>query len=197
MKPPAFDPPYDSPIEEAFAWDLVKHLTREVEFTKQVECKTPAGDFRLDFTASLNGRTIGIECDGKEYHGTVRDVWRDAAILAACEVEAIYRFRGQDIWHRINDCMFLTCRFEPLLFRPGKFSGLRVPASDECRACVDAWNENANELSIFIQLQHGRSLLYVARNSVRVPVIKKYIRFMFNNPGKTLDQIIELYDQSH
>ena len=33
--PPTYDPPYDSPIEDVFAWSIVKYLERTVIFEKQ------------------------------------------------------------------------------------------------------------------------------------------------------------------
>jgi hypothetical protein len=71
---PIYNPPYDSPIEDRFAENLVKYLRDDVDLSTQVECKTICGDFHLDFLiTSGNGAKVAIECDGKEFHDSYRD----------------------------------------------------------------------------------------------------------------------------
>src|SRR5947208_837210 len=104
----AYDPPYDSPIEEILAWNLSKHLGEDVILDKLAEVKTPFATFYLDLVAiTPKGLRIGFECDGKDYHTSpLRDECRDALILAVKSVAAIYRFRGQDIHHHEHDCSY-------------------------------------------------------------------------------------------
>lgn len=46
---PQFEPPFESNIEEIFAWEISKHLKPDLTFQKQFEINTSYGNFRLDF----------------------------------------------------------------------------------------------------------------------------------------------------
>ncbi len=111
-----YDPPYESPIEDAFAWHLVKHLHPAVALLKQAPAPTICGNFRLDFRATVGGRTIGFECDGPDYHDEVRDECRDALILWSGHADVIYRLRGTDLHHRMNEVLGTLGDHEPALF---------------------------------------------------------------------------------
>lgn len=117
MRPPEFTPPYDSPIEEIFAYDAIKRLSRGIDFEVQVVTPTPWGNFRLDFLLTTpDGKKIAVECDGHDFHDEWRDEWRDAAILGHTEIDVIYRFRGSDLFHRSNECLYLMSLLNPELF---------------------------------------------------------------------------------
>jgi hypothetical protein len=111
------DPPYESPIEDAFAWHLIKHLDPAVQLTKQVTAPTICGSFRLDFLAQTGTRRIGFECDGAEYHDELRDECRDAMIVWSGHADVIYRLRGADLHHRMNEVLGTLPDHEPALFR--------------------------------------------------------------------------------
>jgi hypothetical protein len=113
---PAYDPPYESPIEDAFAWHIVKHLDAAATLVKQVEVETICGGFRIDFIASAGGRRIAFECDGAEYHNQLRDECRDAVILWSGFVDSIYRLRGADLHYRVDDVLVALVTAEPGLF---------------------------------------------------------------------------------
>lgn len=117
MKPPIYQPPYDSPIEDAFARNAVKHFDESLDLSAQVEIKTICGFFRVDFLVkALDGRITVIECDGKEFHDEYRDDWRDAMILGSGDINEIYRIRGSDINYRIEDVFYLLSLWSPWLF---------------------------------------------------------------------------------
>lgn len=117
MKPPSYSPPYDSPLENDFAYQAVKHLDESVDLQAQYHVKTICGLFIVDFVAvSRSGRHVGFECDGKEFHNTSRDEWRDAMILGSEELDAIYRLRGADIAFQLDNILFLLSRCETELF---------------------------------------------------------------------------------
>lgn len=116
MKPPAFAPPYDSPIEEEFARIAVKHLSPDADFIAQHAVDTLCGRFVLDFVVLHEHRRIAFECDGKEFHDTSRDEWRDAMILGDDRVDVIYRLRGTDIRHRLETCLHLVALRDPHIF---------------------------------------------------------------------------------
>lgn len=117
MNPPSYSPPYDSPLENEFAYQIVKHLDMTVDFRKQHHIETICGLFIVDFVAvSSSGRQVGFECDGKEFHNASRDEWRDAMILGSEKLDAIYRLRGADIVHQLDNILLLLSRCESELF---------------------------------------------------------------------------------
>ncbi|TAN29638.1 MAG: hypothetical protein EPN31_06055 [Castellaniella sp.] len=125
--PPFYDPPYDSPIEDEFAQRYVKYAADNVEMRTQVDAPTLCGRFVVDFVLSTpSGHRVGIECDGKEFHDEHRDEWRDAMIIGDGVLDDIYRVRGSDIVHNMDDVLYLLANFEPDLFDPRAQVNLRV-----------------------------------------------------------------------
>jgi len=53
-----YDPPYESPLEDCFAWALSKYLRPGTNLQKQVEVKTICGDFRVDFVATVERQLL-------------------------------------------------------------------------------------------------------------------------------------------
>lgn len=129
---PSYDPPYESPIEDLFALNIVKYLEESVQFQKQVDCRTVCGNFRIDFVC-LAGKGIGIECDGKDYHDEDRDEWRDAMILGDHCVDTIYRFRGQDLNYHMEDVLWIFSQYEPWLFSERGRCNLDLLASENIK----------------------------------------------------------------
>jgi len=114
---PQYEPPYESPIEEAFAWDLSKRLAAAATLQKQVLLPTQLGMFRCDFLLTTpTGVQVAIECDGRAFHRPNRDRFRDAAILADTEVQAVLRFSGRDIYQHSPDVVFIVGRLIPGIF---------------------------------------------------------------------------------
>ena len=126
-----YNPPYDSPIEDVFAWGILKHMDTTTELKPQVEAKTICGTFVLDFVATTTcGRKVGFECDGKEFHDTYRDEWRDAMILGAVHVDSIIRMRGCDLHHQINNVLWIASEWEPSVFSDRGHANLSFLRSD-------------------------------------------------------------------
>src|SRR5205809_6465674 len=111
-----YRPPYESPIEDMFAWALTKHINPDLELQKQVDVDTCVGRFRLDFLATSQSRKIGLECDGREYHSYDRDMFRDSIILGSSPIDAIYRFGGAAINYSLDDALYVLSTVEPFLF---------------------------------------------------------------------------------
>ena len=129
-----FSPPYDSPIEECFAWDFLKNTSDDVEFISQYPAKTDYGHFILDFVAVLpGGRKIGFECDGKEFDDASRDEWRDSLILGERHVDSIYRFRGCDLICHIEDLLYAVSKYDPKLFSQRGLINLQTLSSPSVR----------------------------------------------------------------
>src|SRR5690606_13136417 len=88
-----FDPPFESPIEQSFAWAVTKYINPEVAWDKQVTKKTICGPFRVDFEATLpSGHRISFECDGAGFHEQSLDEFRDAMLLGDGQTDAVVRF---------------------------------------------------------------------------------------------------------
>lgn len=131
-----FTYPPSSPIEHDFLYHFQKYRNPDCTAMAQFDVQTLCGKFVLDFMIHTPaGRKIGIECDGAEFHDRGRDAWRDAMILGERAADAIYRLRGTDIYHRLDDVLLILSRFEEDLFSPRGCVNLRVLAS---REVVDA-----------------------------------------------------------
>ena len=153
---PAFDPPYDSPIEELLAQNALKYLAEDCRFQKQVEVPTNWGTFRLDFLIERRGQRIGVECDGRDFHDEYRDEWRDALILGTGAVDVMYRLRGCDLVYHIEDILFLMSGADPMLFSERGQINLAKLASVEargwqgdslCPSCVVAYQPTPGEMA--------------------------------------------------
>lgn len=105
--PPHYAPPYDSPLEDAFARAAQHHWRPDVRVATQVDVATRLGRFRPDFVVTAaDGWRIGVECDGAAFHDTFRDAFRDAAILGSGAVDSIVRIRGTDLVTRPSDILY-------------------------------------------------------------------------------------------
>lgn len=131
--PSIYNPPYDSPLEDDFAYNIVKHFDKSIEIIPQYGVKTICGTFRIDFVAKGTSGLIGFECDGKEFHDQSRDEWRDAMIMGTNTITSIYRLRGADIYYRIEDILYIVSLWNPELFSSRSILNLETLASDEAR----------------------------------------------------------------
>ena len=130
---PLYDPPYDSPLEDRFAYNIVKYLNSSTTLQKQVEVETICGRFIIDFVADCGSKKVAFECDGEEYHDQSRDEWRDAMILGAGAVDVIYRLRGSDLTYHLEDCLLVVSKWEPEIFSQRGLVNLQTLATDEAR----------------------------------------------------------------
>ena len=131
---PQYDPPYDSPIENEFAWAIVKYLESTVSFEKQKSFTTICGVFRPDFVATTNtGYSVAYECDGIVHHDSGRDEWRDAMLLGDRQVDVVVRLRGCDINYHLEDCLYVCSLLDPQLHSDRGRRNLHVLASEEAK----------------------------------------------------------------
>jgi hypothetical protein len=160
---PMYDPPYDSPLEDSFAWALTKYLRPGTNLEKQVEVRTICGVFYLDFVATTTtGRRVAYECDGGEFHEAQRDEWRDAMILGANAVDTIIRLRGSDLTYHLEDVLWLLANWDPDVFSTRSQHILFRLASERARnhrhdcvgsAMITYWEESTspiNPLHVFL-----------------------------------------------
>lgn len=194
---PIYNPPYDSPLEDDFAYHITKYLEPTISFTPQYEVKTICGTFRLDFVAEVAGVKIGFECDGKDFHNESRDEWRDAMILGSKGINAIYRMRGADLYYHINDILYFIAKWNPELFSKRGVLNLQALASDAVRTNNDEnskcvafirYQENENKVPIDIIVRK----LFIDKNVGRQFLVTAY-NFAQSVGGGNLDEVIRKY----
>lgn len=203
--PLPYNPPYESPLEDAFAWSLSKYLDRSVSLHKQVECPTICGRFRMDFVAVTPiGYKVAYECDGAQYHDHVRDEWRDAMILGAGDIDTIVRVRGQDIVHRINDVLLISSIWDPQIYSDRGVCNLTRLASSRARTfgasddpciAIIAYPDESDSPSSPLHIRLDR------RIRVNPPTVQRQFweaafRFAQGVGGGKLDDVIEQYNRA-
>ena len=203
-----YEPPYDSRIEDIFAWNLGKYMDPNLRLDKQIEVNTPWGIFILDFMVECKSEKIAFECDGKDFHDVRRDEWRDAMILGEGHVDTIYRLRGTDLVHRAEDCLFVISHFEPQIFSNRGRANLEMLASSSTKESLD------RKLNVDKNLGKGSRLMvfdcspasecfpppfiYMVRESRHIPdgeisIWESQYIYALNNKGLPLDDLIEKY----
>lgn len=112
---------YESSGEAVLGDRLRKSLASGVSLEIQVPVQTFAGNFRLDMLLrDPNGRRIGIEVDGVEFHHPWRDLWRTVVLYAEDAIDAMYRVRGKYLDARFIVCVLADLgRQEPACFDRG------------------------------------------------------------------------------
>lgn len=132
-----YDPPYERPLEDEFAWHLVKYLTPISGLLYQVKVTTACSNAWIDFVVEHGARRIGFEVgdldpavDAETLH------YRDALVLGTGYLDVLYRFRGEDLMYRIHDALHLASKWDAELFSPRGRINLHTLASQEARACT-------------------------------------------------------------
>jgi hypothetical protein len=191
----SYSPPYDSPIEDTFAYYAAKFLAPAVEVIPQVELPTPHGTFRVDFLTTTE-RKVAFECDGAEFHDAFRDEFRDALLLGYGCVDVIYHLPGAVITYYPHDALRLISLWDPVLFRPreqGIVTQLCTPA------VKDIVLDRRDERVLVPVAQEERPappfLLSIVRRVRTVPQGRRaHWPFLFKyaneRPGLGLDQLV-------
>ena len=201
MRPPIYKPPYDSPIEDEFARYAVKYLDETIDFSPQIEMNTICGLFRVDFLAStIDGKTIAIECDGKEFHDEYRDEWRDAMILGSGNIDEIYRIRGSDITYRLEDVFFILSIWSPHLFNERQKYNLSNVASKQISTIQIAQEETILMLSYRLEDTQELQQIKIEKRHKFIPEGKRQFwqaafKFAKQKGGGNLDQIMNEYSK--
>jgi len=159
-----FNPPYDSPLEERFAFDIAKHLDSEVTIVTQSWVKTRCGNYRVDFLLNRGALRLAVETDGKNFHDPIRDLWRDSLILGTGTIDAIVRFRGTDLFGFPNDCLYLLAFWYPKLFSERGHQHLFQLATRQTRKALqeqrEAVPETNREAGNFLDRDDFPAMLY-------------------------------------
>ena len=132
-----YDPPYERPLEDEFAWHLVKYLNPITGLRYQVPVETPCANVWVDFVVEHGSRRIGFELGPLDEAAAEDDQerLRDALVLGAGALDVLYRFRAADLLYRPHDALHLAARWDRTLFSERGRINLQTLASPEARAC--------------------------------------------------------------
>ncbi|KGG83748.1 hypothetical protein [Comamonas thiooxydans] len=196
--PPQYKPPYDSPIEDLFAKHFLRYAAAEISFEPQHPVHTLCGTFVIDFLiVDADGRRVGIECDGKEFHDLSRDEWRDGMILGGGHLDAMYRFRGQDIHYAWEDVMYFLCCMEPSVFASRAPHNLKVLSSNEvCESMQDLHREFYSFR--YCHDSEGSGDFHAVARRRDLPGDQRYFwqaayRFAVSVGGGSLDEVVQRF----
>ena len=133
-----YNPPYERPLEDEFAWHLVKYLSPVSGLLYQERIATPGGAFWVDFvvehgSASGPVHRIGFECGDLEEvaRDDENDRLRDALLVGTGALDVLYRFRGQDLLHRLHDALLVAAKWDGDVFSHRGRINLSTLASPE------------------------------------------------------------------
>ena len=115
-----YAPPYERPVEDEFAWHLVKYLDALAGVQYQARVETPAGPFWVDFVVELPGpqgtvRRIGFEISEPEADAEA-EALRDALLVGQGALDALFRFQSEDLLYRLHDVLWCVRLWEAGLF---------------------------------------------------------------------------------
>lgn len=195
----AYEPPYDSPIEDTFAWNLSKYMDSNLKLDKQVDVSTPWGNFILDFVVECKSERIAFECDGKDFHDVGRDEWRDAMILGEGYIDTIYRLRGTDLVYHTEDCLFVISRLEPQIFSTQGRLDLEMLVSNPIKEKLDFILDGGPIIRLDYPLEPGRFdplFIFIVKETRHIPAGKRAFwevlySYALKNRGLALDELIE------
>lgn len=194
-------PPYDSPIEYAFAESCFKFLSSTTYVRKQAEVTTGHGNFRMDFLMLVNDRKIVVECDGKDFHEGLRDEQRDAILLGEGICDTIYHFRGCDLVYYPYDCIWLMSVLDGDLFsQRGHLQLDKV----RCLALDVSKKDIETKESFTFYIDPPTRYLWVFRRSVHLasqnPTLnyhwKALYKYACQYPKASLDELCDLRKSS-
>lgn len=146
---PHYEPPYPGAIQDELAWHLVKYLREDAHLRSEVEVEVPPGAghgaafFTLDFVVEVPVGQAGSEsirrvafetASGRTLRDHDRRLRRDATLLAHGAVDTVYRLRGTDLLHHMDDVLYLASLWDPDVFSERGRINLKTLASAEARA---------------------------------------------------------------
>ena len=115
---PFYEPPYAGALQDEFAWHLVKYLREDLRLQAEVPVERPGAFFALDFLVEVpqpdgSFRRVAFECGGANTLADGRRLLRrDATVLASGAADVVYRLRGTDLLHHMNDVLYLVSQWE-------------------------------------------------------------------------------------
>lgn len=137
-----YDPPYERPLEDEFAWHLIKYLQPITGLRYQVRVETPCTNAWVDFVVEHGARRIGFEIGSLDADGSAdaaldddQQRYRDALVIGSGALDVLYRFRAADLLYRPHDALHLAAMWDAALFSERGRINLHTLASPEARPC--------------------------------------------------------------
>ncbi len=128
-----YDPPYERPLEDEFAWHLIKYLRPIAGLRYQVRVETPCTNAWVDFIVEHGARRIGFEIGSLEEGDEEQERYRDALVIGSGALDVLYRFRAADLLYRPHDALHLAAVWDQTLFSERGRINLHTLASPEAR----------------------------------------------------------------
>lgn len=143
-----YDPPYERPLEDEFAWHLVKYLQPIAGLRYQVKVETPCTNAWVDFVIEHGTRRIGFEVGSLDADTDAeQEKYRDALVLGSGALDVLYRFRAADLLYRPHDALHVAAMWDPTLFSERGKINLHTLASPEARPCRPRPHETVAQVS--------------------------------------------------
>lgn len=179
-----------SPIEEEVASALPKYLDSSVELVPEHPITYLNTTFRLDFLLRHRTGFYGLECDGKAYHCGMRDSFRDACILGASGITAIYRISGKDIWWNLETAIHLISTDVPDLFTSRGRTNLQTLSKFRDETSI---HRTYDYISAFDQATHEGLVVTKLDRSEEDQYWRVLFNFAQRFPNLTMEQIADEY----
>jgi hypothetical protein len=120
----------ESPLEFRLYNHFDKYLNEDYKIEPQGLLEIFDHKYRIDFVITNGKYSIGIECDGQEFHdgeeASWKDEWKDAMYLLHDEVTAVYRFVYDDIFNNLDCILLYLMNEEPKVFNQQNRSALKA-----------------------------------------------------------------------
>ena len=194
-----YDPPYDSPIEDKFAYNFVKYAALDCSLVNQHPVETICGKFIIDFViVSNNGKHIGVECDGKDFHDASRDEWRDAMIIGDGHLDVIYRIKGEDITYQIENVLYLMANIDQTAFSDRALINLKILTSANSTKRSENFNQNMPSVVVEIDDSNNLHCVLLDRRTKEISPGRRQFwmaayKFASSIGGGDLDEVIMKY----
>lgn len=96
----------ESPIEKELAGAVLGWLDHNQLTDVAVSTQRPIGPYRADILIERGGRSLVVECDGKDYHSSPEQVYRDKKRDRFCAAQghSVMRFSGTEIRRDPRGC---------------------------------------------------------------------------------------------
>lgn len=119
---------FESPLEVTLYEKISSYVggANNTRIEIQVPAKTVETTYRLDMVVYCQGRMIGFECDGSEFHSGFgsyyKDIFRDSCLLLDTDIKTIFRISGKDIHNeeKLPICLFMANKYEPFITDPNR-----------------------------------------------------------------------------
>lgn len=133
---PFYNPPYESAMQDDFAWHLAKYIREDATLDTATHFHTSHGSTTLDFVLNVQGQKIAFVCMGiRSKEQIAQDEACFGELLAQGKIQMLYRLRGIDLYFHIEDCLYLISQSQPHLFHERGLINLKRLASEDALRC--------------------------------------------------------------